>query len=182
MGGPWTGEGGADVYSANRDATRSIMRSPAAGLACGTMLDTPGMRMTDRMWPDATITDVGGFSRIGWRDGIVSISGTVRVDAVRATPNAEVSDFFALNNPSAGRGQLDSNETNLSAAASASVDLSTDWILSLGLGSAVRTADASERYSERIPSSKAQFAAEFLGDPQLKPERSNQGDISLDGL
>ena len=182
MGGPWTGEVGADVYSANRDATRSIMRSPAAGLACGTMLDTPGMRMTDRMWPDATITDVGGFSRIGWRDGIVSISGTVRVDAVRATPNAEVSDFFALNNPSAGRGQLDSNETNLSAAASASVDLSTDWILSLGLGSAVRTADASERYSDRIPSSKAQFAAEFLGDPQLKPERSNQADISLDGL
>jgi len=180
MGGPWTGEIGADVYSANRDATRSIVRSPAAGLECGTMLDTQGASMTDRMWPDATITDVGGFSRVGWRDGIASISGTVRVDAVRAVaPKGEVSSFFLSSNPSGS--QLDSGETNLSAAASASFDVSQHWIVALGLGSAVRTADASERYSDRIPSSKAQFSAEFVGDPQLKPERSNQADMWLDG-
>ncbi|SVC73906.1 uncharacterized protein METZ01_LOCUS326760, partial [marine metagenome] len=116
----------------------------------------------------------------GWRDGMVSISGTVRVDAVRATaPVGEVSSFFVTNSPSGSH--LDSSETNLSAAASASFDVSQHWVLAFGLGSAVRTADASERYSDRIPSSKAQFAAEFVGDPQLKPERSNQADVWLDG-
>jgi iron complex outermembrane receptor protein len=32
-----------------------------------------------------------------------------------------------------------------------------------------------------VPASKAQFAAEFMGDPQLDPERSTQGDVWIDG-
>ena len=53
--------------------------------------------------------------------------------------------------------------------------------LNLGVGSAARTADALERYSDRFPASKAQIAAEFVGNPDLKPERSTQGDVWLEG-
>jgi iron complex outermembrane receptor protein len=51
----------------------------------------------------------------------------------------------------------------------------------VGAGSAVRTADATERFSDRIPTARAQFSAEFVGNPQLDPERSNQIDFWLEG-
>jgi iron complex outermembrane receptor protein len=144
------------------------------------MLDNPGAAIMDRMWPDATITDGGVFTRVDWRRGIVSISGTARVDFVSAdAPMGEVSPFFLMNNPSGS--DLESSETNLSGALTASFNVDSNWVLALGVGSAVRTADASERYSDRVPASKAQFAAEFMGDPQLEPERSTQGDLWLDG-
>ena len=55
------------------------------------------------------------------------------------------------------------------------------WNLSLGVGSVVRTADALERYADRFPASKAQTSAEFVGNPNLDPERSTQADVWLDG-
>jgi iron complex outermembrane receptor protein len=110
----------------------------------------------------------------------VSVSGTARLDLVAAdAPAGEVSDFFLTNNPAAT--DLDASESNMSGAVTASFAVSPSWVLALGVGSAVRTADASERYSDRVPASKAQFAAEFMGDPQLEPERSNQADLWVDG-
>jgi iron complex outermembrane receptor protein len=79
------------------------------------------------------------------------------------------------------RRRLDAAENNLSGAVTGSYDISSNWTLALGLGSVVRTADASERYSDRIPASKAQMSAEFMGNPNLDPERSVQGDAWLDG-
>jgi iron complex outermembrane receptor protein len=90
---------------------------------------------------------------------------------------SEVSDFFLTNVST----DLDASETSLSGALTVSTDLSRTWTLALGAGSVVRTADASERYSDRIPASKAQTSAEFVGNPQLAPERSNQADLWLDG-
>jgi iron complex outermembrane receptor protein len=180
FGGPWSGEFGGDLMDTNRDATRVIAKSSTAALACGNMLDNPGAAITTRMWPDATIRDFGGFARMAWAQGGVSVSGTLRLDQVSAdAPASEVSSYFVTNNPSGS--DLDATETNLSAALTGSFDLDANWVMALGVGSAVRTADASERYSDRIPSSKAQFAAEFMGDPQLKPERSTQGDLWVDG-
>lgn len=169
LGGPWTGEIGGDVYSARRDATRTISRQ------------STGMVMfTDNMWPNAVITDGGGFARVGWRQGTVTVSGTVRGDLVYSdAQSSKVSQFFYDNNPSGGN--LKATETNLSAALTTSFNIEQNWVLALGVGRAVRTADASERYSDRVPASKAQFAAEFMGDPQLHPEQSTQGDIWLDG-
>ena len=169
LAGPWTAEIGGDVYSANRDATRTISRQ-----------STGALLFEDRMWPDATITDLGAFGRVGWREGRVSISGTARVDLVSAeVPERAVSDFFLANNPAGP--DLDAKEANYSGALTASVDVHPNWVLALGVGSAVRTADATERYSDRVPASKAQFAAEFMGDPQLEPERSTQADVWIDG-
>ena len=51
----------------------------------------------------------------------------------------------------------------------------------MGLGSAVRTADATERYSDHLSATKSQTAAEFMGNPGLRPERSTQADIWLEG-
>ena len=44
----------------------------------------------------------------------------------------------------------------------------------------VRTATALERYSDRFPGTKFQVAAEFVGDPAIKPETSWQGDANLE--
>jgi hypothetical protein len=55
-------------------------------------------------------------------------------------------------------------------------------MLSLGVGRAVRTANALERYSDRFPAVKFQNAAEFLGNPALSPERSLEWNIGTSFL
>ena len=164
-GGGWELELGSDVYSAHRDAVRTIRRAEDRQLL-----------FEDLMWPDATITDAGFFTRASRSFGGVRTSATVRLDLVEATADS-VSDFFRAN----ASNDLDQSEANLSAALTAGVDLSSHWTLSGGIGTAVRTADATERYSDRIPATKAQTSAEFMGNPDLGPERSNQADLWLDG-
>jgi len=84
-----------------------------------------------------------------------------------------VSEFFAANT----EGELDKNETNVSAAVNASYRVADTWILSAGLGRAVRTANTLERYSDRFPAVKFQNAAEFMGNPELAPERSLEWNV-----
>jgi iron complex outermembrane receptor protein len=162
-----TAEIGADFYRSNRNAVRTIDRR-----------DNGAPIATDNPWPDVDIDDYGLFGRLESALAAVTLSGTVRVDMVRAAAaEALVSDFFLENT----EGPLDADETNVSAAATVSAPLGPAWVVSGGLGSAVRTADALERYSDRFPASKAQFAAEFMGDPQIAPERSTQLDLWIDG-
>jgi iron complex outermembrane receptor protein len=166
--GPWSWRVGGDFYSANRDATR-VIQNAGSGMQVGP---------TDLMWPDATITDVGIYTRVNRTlEAGTRLTGTVRLDQVSANAGT-ATDFFRTHVSN----DLDSNETNLSGAFTAGFDLGATWDLSLGLGSVVRTADASERYSDRIPASKAQMTAEFMGNPVLNPERSTQGDIWLEGM
>lgn len=164
--GGWRFEAGGDVYSATRNAVRTIRRDRDDRLL-----------FRDLMWPDATITDAGGYGRVTRRFGDdVRLSGTARVDRVEAGADT-ASDFFLRNTTA----DLDQGETNLSGAVTLGVDLGRHWRVSLGAGSAVRTADATERYSDRIPATKAQTSAEFTGNPDLDPERSNQADLWLEG-
>ena len=62
--------------------------------------------------------------------------------------------------------------TNASAAANASLRLADGWLVTLGVGRAVRSPSALERYSDRFPAVKFQTAAEFVGNPALVPEKS----------
>ena len=62
--------------------------------------------------------------------------------------------------------------TNVSAAANASLRLSDGWLVTLGIGRAVRSPSALERYADRFPAVKFQTAAEFVGNPALVPEKS----------
>ena len=161
----WSAQVGGDAYFTNRDADRTIAR-----------LDNGMVMFQDMMWPDADISDVGAFARLAYSSRGLRLAGTARGDFVSASaPTA--SDFFLANVGT----DLEAAENNLSGAVTASYDLTGNWTLALGLGSVVRTADASERYSDRIPASKAQMAAEFMGNPNLDPERSVQGDAWLDG-
>ncbi len=164
-GEAWRFEAGGDVYSATRNAVRTISRDSD---------DT--LLFEDLMWPDATIADAGGYGRVTRRFGDhVRLSGTARVDRVRAEADT-ASTFFRRNTT----GSLEQDETNLSGAVTFGYDLSRYWTVSLGAGSAVRTADATERYSDRIPATKAQTSAEFMGNPDLEPERSNQADLWIE--
>ena len=62
--------------------------------------------------------------------------------------------------------------TSVSAAASASLRLTGNWLITLGAGRAVRNPSALERYADRFPAVKFQTAAEFVGNPGLVPEKS----------
>ena len=62
--------------------------------------------------------------------------------------------------------------TNVSAAANASLRLADGWLVTLGAGRAVRIPSALERYADRFPAVKFQTAAEFVGNPALVPEKS----------
>jgi iron complex outermembrane receptor protein len=127
----------------------------------------------DLMWPQATITDGGLFTRGShtfndrWK-----ANATVRLDLVSAKADT-ASPFFRQNVST----DLSSNEVNVSGSGTVNYNLAENWTLGLGLGSVVRTAQATERFSDRIPASKAQTSAEFVGNPQLKPERSTQADL-----
>ncbi|MGD8495912.1 MAG: TonB-dependent receptor [Gemmatimonadales bacterium] len=164
----WELELGGDMYSANRNAVRTIKRAD---------LDPQPLLFEDLVWPDVTITDAGVFARADRNFvGDLTLSFAGRVDFVAARADTS-SEFFAENVGT----DLDQSEVNLSAAATLGIGLSANWTLFVGVGSAVRTADALERYSDRFPASKSQISAEFVGNPELKPERSNQADVWVEG-
>ncbi len=164
--GGWDLELGGDVYSSNRNAVRQI-RMAATGM----------VMLEDLVWPDATITAGGLFLRAARAfSGIADLSGTLRLDLVDA--RADTASQWFLENVST---ELDGTETNLSGALTLGIHVSSNWNVFVGAGSAVRTADATERYSDRFPASKAQMPAEFVGNPALKPERSTQFDVGLEG-
>ena len=164
-GDRWEWEIGSDIYSSFRDATRSVKRR-----------DNGNELFFDLMWPEATITDLGIYNRLSrsFSDRL-SATASLRVDFVSASTDT-ISQFFVDNVST----DLDNNETNVSASATLNYSLSEIWTIGFGLGTVVRTADASERYSDRIPASKAQTSAEFVGNPGLEPERSTQGDLWID--
>ncbi|NBC26909.1 MAG: TonB-dependent receptor [Bacteroidetes bacterium] len=161
----WEWEIGSDIYRSFRDATRTIARR-----------DNGMQLFLDLMWPEATITDLGVYNRLNYSfSNRLSGTASIRVDLVSADADT-ISQFFAENVST----DLDHRETNLSASATLDYSLSNEWSIGLGAGTRSRTADASERYSDRIPASKAQTSAEFVGNPTLDPERSTQADLWID--
>ncbi|MDZ7717065.1 MAG: TonB-dependent receptor [Balneolaceae bacterium] len=162
-------ETGIDVYSANRDATRIIDRRNQG-------MKPPAFPLVDLMWPDATITDAGIYGKANYRfTESFSVTGTLRLDFVSADTDT-ISQFFKDNVST----DLKENETNFNASATASYIPFDNWSIGIGAGSVVRTADVNERYSDRIPASKSQTSAEFVGNPALEPERSTQADLWID--
>jgi len=164
LGGGWDAELGGDVYTANHVASNRMWNRDS------------GVLMMDRLiWGDARVTAGGVFGRVGGVLGRVTTTGTIRVDLVRADADS-ASTFFQQN----ASPDLASRETNLSGALTVTLPVSASWFLSAGAGSVVRTADANERFSDRSPSKKSQIGAEFMGDPGIRPERSNQLDLWIE--
>ncbi|MDH3297404.1 MAG: TonB-dependent receptor [Gemmatimonadota bacterium] len=166
--GGWEVEVGGDFYSANRNAIRTVRRAD---------MDPEPLLFEDLIWPDVRISDIGLFARGDKRVSShlhVSLAG--RVDFVSASADT-ASQFFTDNVSD----DLEASEANVSGAVTLSLGLSSNWNLNLALGSSVRPSDALERYSDRFPSSRAQLSAEFVGNPQLEPERSTQADVWFEG-
>ena len=147
--GDWMWTAGADFYSLEQTATRSITRR-----------DLGVTIFTDNVWPDAEIEDIGAYVQGVLRRGNMELGATVRLDSVDASASpAKVSDFFLDNTT----GALDQSETNVSAAVSARWALANNWSINAGVGQAVRTATTLERFSDRFPSTKFQVAARVHG-------------------
>jgi iron complex outermembrane receptor protein len=169
---------GADGYRAYRDAER-----PFQVVMNGEPM-VPPFYESDQIWPGVTIADAGVFVQATRLFGGVEATGTVRADAVWAGADAaQVTDVYSdIAEPGPGSlnaDALDQQELNVSGALMVTAPLSEVWSLSIGGGTAVRTASALERYADRFPSNKAQTSAEFIGNPRLDPERSWQADLEL---
>lgn len=164
--GGWEIEAGGDVYSANRDGDREIRNA-----------ETGMVMLADARWADVT-TNAGGFFLRGDRafSGVLDFSATARLD-MAGSKAERVSDWFIENVSD----RTSTSSTDLSGAATLGMHLSRNWMLFAGAGSAVRTPDASELFADRFPASKGQLSAEFVGNPDLNPERSTQFDLGFDG-
>jgi iron complex outermembrane receptor protein len=172
---------GADAYRAYRDAERPFEVVTPNGERM-----VPGFYESKQIWPGVSIADAGVFLQATRLFGSVQATGTVRADGVWAgADETQVTDvYLSIAEPGAetlDRSALDQQEFNVSGALMLTAPLSSAWSLSVGGGTAVRTASALERYADRFPSNKAQTSAEFIGNPRLEPERSWQADLALKG-
>lgn len=163
--GLWRVEVGGDAMDADHDASRRVLRR-----------DTGVQTRQDLIWGGARIQNLGVFARGERPLGDTRLGLALRVDVVRADADT-VSPFFATQYGT----DVASDEVNLSGAATWRVPVSARWTTTFGLGSVVRTAEANERFSDRAAAKRAQTNAEFLGDPNLRPERSTQADVWLEG-
>ena len=154
---------GADVYRLGQSAERTIARR-----------SNGRVMFSDVVWPDARITNTGAYGQVVYNRGRATTGGTLRIDHERARAGG-VSQFFADHTA----GELSQQNTNVSAAASLSLNVRSNTVLNLGAGRAVRNPSVLERYSDRFPAVKFQTAAEFLGNPNLVPEKSREFNAGL---
>ena len=169
---------GADGYRAYRDAER-----PFQVIMNGEPM-VPPFYESDQIWPGVTIADAGVFAQVTRLLGTVEATGTVRADMVWAgADEQQVTDVYLdIAEPGGGSldvDALDQRELNVSGALMLTAPFSEAWSLSVGGGTAVRTASALERFADRFPANKAQTSAEFIGTPRLEPERSWQVDLEV---
>ena len=215
--GPLSYKLGFDAYRLAQNATQTV-----------TDRDTGQIHHNMHpVWPNAEMTNIGGYAQVVYDRGRSSFGGTVRVDSERARVGG-VTQFFAENavpayGPHAVHGHFHpqapmhdtpadghpaghdmghdndaamaghamdahaaghgpaalasgdpfaQNNVNVSAAANASLRVTDAWLVTLGVGRAVRSPSALERFADRFPAIKFQTAAEFVGNPLLVPEKS----------
>jgi len=166
MGAGWQAEVGGDVYLTERNAVREVFNADTDGT-------TP--LFVDNMWPDAELSNGGAFVRVTGRKGDFDLSWTIRGDFIKANA-ANLSDFFL---EEVGVAE-EVAENTASGAVTLGYRATPEWTVTVGAGSVTRPADVTERYSDRIPATRAQLSAEFMGNPRLETERSNQADLWIE--
>ncbi len=152
----WRYKLGFDFFNSDQKADRFISRR-----------SNDRLLFSDIVWPDSDINDQGLFGQALYEGERGQIGAALRIDFLQSDAG-QVSQFFLDNTT----GDLDQDETNVSASISGRYRVNDFWALSAGLGRAVRSANALERYSDRFPSTRFQIAAEFMGNPDIDPEQS----------
>ena len=162
-GEQWRFQVGFDLFRLEQDAQRFVVRARDRKLL-----------FSDAVWAGTSLRNAGAYLHGGRSFDRGEIRGTVRVDSV-ASDAGRASEYFLAN---AGT-RLERNETNANFGLAGRLELGRGLTLAGGFGRVLRTASALERYSDRFPSTRFQVAAEFMGDPGIRPESSTQGDLSL---
>ena len=163
-GKSWHLQAGFDFFRLEQDAQRYIARASDRKLL-----------FSDAVWAGTSLSDVGIYWLAGRSFDQGEIRAAVRVDFA-GSDAGRPSEFF-LGNSS---GALDRSETNGNFSLAGRYDLAGGVTFSAGMGRVMRTANALERYSDRFPSTRFQVAAEFMGNPAIRPESSTQGDLSIE--
>ncbi|MCE2487259.1 MAG: TonB-dependent receptor [Desulfurellaceae bacterium] len=159
---------GGDVYRLEREGTNHV------SFLSGAMA---GMTRYFHVWPDTHIMDGGIFGEYDYRFAPQwrLVVGT-RVDFVDAGAKPDVDTRLAYQRfYAAGADDVEAFETNVSANGRL-IYSPVSWLdLFVGLGRAVRTADATERYFALGPGP----GGFYVGNPGLDPEESLEVDVGL---
>ena len=163
-GESWRLQAGFDFFRLEQDAQRFIARASDRKLL-----------FSDAVWAGTSLSDIGVYWLSGRSFDRGEIRAAVRLDFA-GSDAGRPSEFF-LGNSS---GELGRREINANFSLAGRRDLAGGFTLAAGMGRVVRTANALERYSDRFPSTRFQVAAEFMGNPAIRPESSAQGDLSIE--
>ena len=161
--GDWRLYAGFDHFALEQDAQRFIYRSSNRKLL-----------FSDAVWAGTSLRNTGLYLQ-GTRDfSRGAVLAAARFDIERSDAGRP-SEFFLANSGS----QLDVGRTSPSFSLAGRYGLAGGLTLAGGVGHVRRPPSALERYSDRFPSTRFQVAAEFMGDPLIRPEASLQTDLSL---
>ena len=163
-GEDWRLQAGFDFFRLEQDAQRFIARASSRKLL-----------FSDAVWAGTSLADFGTYFHIGRSFDRGEIRAAVRLDWV-SSDAGRPSEFFLANAGAA----VERSETNANFSLAGRHDLGGGFTVAGGIGRVVRTANALERYSDRFPSTRFQVAAEFMGNPAIRPEASLQGDLSIE--
>ena len=154
---------GFDHFTLEQDAQRFIDRASNRKLI-----------FSDSVWAGTSLRNTGLYAQ-GTRDfRRGGVFAAVRFDVERSDAGRP-SKFFLANSGSG----LRVSRTNPSYSVAARHELTGGLTVAGGIGRVVRPPNASERYSDRFPSTRFQVAAEFMGNSLIRPEASLQSDLSL---
>lgn len=160
----WVLQTGFDFFRLEQDAQRFIARASNQQLL-----------FSDAVWASTVLADLGTYVHAGRSFDRGEISGSVRVDFVHSDAG-RASEFFLANTGT----ELERGETHLNFSLAGRHHLGRGFTIAGGFGRVVRAANALERYSDRFPSTRFQVAAEFMGNPGIRPESSLQSDLNIE--
>lgn len=176
----WTLTLGTDVLHTYRNATRTLRAAPPnRDPFIPPFYQTDEGEILDNLWPGVQITQEGVFVQARHQMDGLTLTGTTRLDFAQSDARHPTGPF--LENAGVSEDGLAQQDAMLSGAVTATIPFTNQWSLSLGGGSVARPPGALERYSDRFPTSKSQTSAEFQGTPSLRPERSTQADVWVEG-
>ena len=160
---------GFDAMYVGRDGDRTRLIK----IMNGNPLPTP-MTMTDKVWQDSYITDLGLFTETKWfLNNYTVLTAGFRYDNVTSDIQDPEEDFAAMYD-------LEKRtEHNLSGTVSVKKLVSDNFTLEAAYGRGVRSANMIERYINHF--TVGQDSYEYIGNPDLKAEVNNQFEIGFKG-